>query len=69
MQETPETQALSLGWEDPLEEGMATHSIILAWRMPWTEEPGQLQSVALHRVGHNRSDLAAAAAAMQETQL
>ena len=58
MQETPETQALSLGWEDPLEEGTATHSIILAWRMSWTEEPGQLQSVALHRVGHNISDLA-----------
>ena len=58
MQETPETQALSLGWEDPLEEGTATHSIILAWRMSWTEEPGQLQSVALHRVGHNSSDLA-----------
>ena len=35
-----ETQAQSLGWEDPLEEGMATHSSILAWRIPWTEEPG-----------------------------
>ena len=39
-QETPETRVRSLGWEDPLEEGMATHSSILAWRIPWTEEPG-----------------------------
>ena len=39
-----DTQVPSLGWEDPLEEGMATHSI-LAWRIPWTEEPGRLQSV------------------------
>ena len=37
-----ETQVQSLGWEDPLEKGMATHSCILAWRMPWTEEPGGL---------------------------
>ena len=37
----------SLGWEDPLEEGMATHSSILAWRIPWTEEPGGLQSMEL----------------------
>ena len=37
----------SLGWEDPLEEGMATHSSILAWRIPWTEEPGGLQSMGL----------------------
>ena len=37
-----ETQVLSLGWEDPLEKGMATHSNILAWRIPWTEEPGGL---------------------------
>ena len=58
MQETPETQALSLGWEDPLEEGMATHSIILAWRMPWTEEPGRRQSIGLQRIGHDWSDLA-----------
>ena len=42
-----ETQVLSLGWEDPLEEGMATHSSILAWRIPWTEAPGGLQSVGL----------------------
>ena len=40
-----ETQVPSLGWEDPLEKGMATHSSILAWRIPWTEEPGRLQSV------------------------
>ena len=39
-----ETQVQSLGWEDPLEDGMATHSSILAWRIPWTEEPGRLQS-------------------------
>ena len=41
----------SLGAEDPPEEGMATHSSILAWRSPWTEEPGGLQSLGLHRVG------------------
>ena len=40
----------SLGREDPLEEGMATHSSILAWRIPWTGEPGGLQSIGLHRV-------------------
>ena len=40
-----ETWVQSLGWEDPLEEGMATHSSILAWRIPWTEEPGGLQSM------------------------
>ena len=43
----------SLGWEGPLEEGMATHSGILAWKIPWTEEPGGLQSMGSHRVGHN----------------
>ena len=47
-----------LGWEDSLEEGMATHSTVLAWIIPWTEEPGRLQSIVLHRVGHNWSDLA-----------
>ena len=52
------TQVQSLNWDDPLEKGMATHSSILAWRIPWTEEPGGLQSIELHRVGHNRSDLA-----------
>ena len=43
----------SLGREDPLEEEMATHSSILAWRIPWTEEPGRLQSIGLQRVGHD----------------
>ena len=53
MQETQETQVRSLGWEDPLEKGMATHSSILAWRIPWTGEPGRLQSMVLQRVGHD----------------
>ena len=44
---------LSLGQEDPLEEGIATHSSILAWRIPWIEEPDRLQSKAAHRVGHD----------------
>ena len=44
-----ETQVRSLGWEDPLEEGMATHSSVLAWRIPWTEEPGGLQSLGSQR--------------------
>ena len=48
-----ETRFRSLGWEDPLEEGMATHSSILAWRIPWTEEPGGLQSMGSQRVGHD----------------
>ena len=48
-----ETQIQSLGWEDPLEKGMATHSSILAWRFPWTEEPGGLESVGSKRVGHD----------------
>ena len=48
-----ETWVRSLGWEDPLEEGMATHSSTLAWRIPWTEEPGRLQSIGLQRVGCN----------------
>ena len=46
-------QVPSLGWEDPLEEGMRTHSSILAWRIPWTEEPGGLQSTGLQRVRHD----------------
>ena len=45
----------SLGQKDPLEEGMATHSGILAWRIPWTEEPGGLQSMGSQRVGHDCS--------------
>ena len=48
-----ETQVQSLGREDPLEKRMASHSSILAWRMPWTEEPLGLQSVGLQRVGHD----------------
>ena len=48
-----ETQILSLGWEDPLEMGMATLSSILAWRIPWTEDSGGLQSRGSQRVGHN----------------
>ena len=48
-----ETWVQSLGREDPLEEGMATHSSILAWRIPWTEEPGGLQSMGSQRVRHN----------------
>ena len=50
MQELQETWVPSLGLEDPLEEGMATHSSILAWRISWTEEPGGLQSVGSQRV-------------------
>ena len=48
-----ETQIQSLNWEDPLEKRMATHSSILAWRSPWTGEPGGLQSTASQRVGHD----------------
>ena len=48
-----ETQFQSLGGEDPLEEVMAIHSCILAWRIPWTEEPGRLQFTGLERVGHD----------------
>ena len=48
-----ETQVQSLGREDPLEKGMATHSSILAWRIPWREEPDGLQSMGSQRVGHD----------------
>jgi len=48
-----ETQIQFLGQDDPLEKGMAIHSSILAWRIPWTEEPGRLQSMGLQRVGHD----------------
>ena len=48
-----ETWARSLGWKDPLEKENATHSSILAWRIPWTEEPGGPQSTGSQRVGHN----------------
>ena len=51
--ELQETQVQSLGQEDPLEKGMATHSSILAWRIPWTEEPSGLQFIGLQRAGHN----------------
>ena len=50
---TQETQVQSLGQEDSLEKGMATHSSILAWRISWTEEPGGLQSMGLQRVRHD----------------
>ena len=53
MQDLQETQVQSLGQEDPLEEGMETHSSTLAWRIPWMEEPGRLQSMESQRVGHN----------------
>ena len=53
MQEMQKMWVQSLGGEDPLEEGMATHCRILAWRIPWTEEPGGLQSIGSQRVGHD----------------
>ena len=53
IQETQETRVQSPGQEDPLEEGTATHSIILAWRIPRTEEPGRLQSMGLQGLGHD----------------
>ena len=53
-----ETWVRSLGWEDLLEKGTATHSTILAWRIPWTEEAGGLQSMGSQRVSHDRSNLA-----------
>ena len=53
-----ETRVQSLGQEDPLEKEIATYSSILAWRIPWTEEPGGLQSLKSQRIGHDWSDLA-----------
>ena len=53
MQQTQETRVRSLGWENPLEEEMATHSSILTWKMQWTEEPGGLQSIVSQRVRHD----------------
>ena len=53
MQEMQESRIRSLGQEDALEKGMATRSGILTWRIPWTEEPGGLQSIGLKRVGHD----------------
>ena len=52
-----ETRVRSLGWEDPLEKRTATHSSILAWRIPWKEEPGRLQSMGSQRVGTGRLTL------------
>ena len=54
MQETQETWVQSLVWEDALKEEVATHSSILAWRIPWTEEPGGLESIRSQRVGHDK---------------
>ena len=48
-----ETRARALGWEDPLEKEMAIHSSTIAWKIPWTEEPGRLQSMGSQRIGHN----------------
>ena len=53
MQETQGMRVRSLSQEDPLEEGVATHSRILAWRIPWTEESGGLQSIGSQRAGHD----------------
>ena len=53
MKEPQEMQVQSLDQQDPLEEGMAAHSSILAWRISWTEEPGRLQSTGSQRVGHD----------------
>ena len=60
VQEPQKIWVQSLGQEDPLKEGRAAHSRILTWRIPWTEEPGRLQSVWLQRAGHDWSDLARA---------
>ena len=49
----PETRVRSLGWEDPLEKEMAIHSSTIAWNIPWTEDPGRLQSMGSQRVGHD----------------
>ena len=53
MQEMQETRVQPLGWDDLLEKEVATHSSILAWEIPWTEEPGGLQAMGLQRVWHN----------------
>ena len=57
------------GWERPLEEGMATHSSILAWKIPWTEEPGGLQTIGSQRVRHNSSDLAQTASVKKLSEI
>ena len=64
-----ETWVQSLGWEDPLEKGKATHPSILAWRIPCTKEPGRLQFMGKQRVGHDWSDLALAQALGKERTL
>ena len=64
-----DTGAQSLGQEDPLEEGMATQSSILAWRIPRTEEPGELQSMGLQRVGDDCRDLAGMCVCISSVQL
>ena len=53
MQEMQETQVQSMGWEDPLEKEITMNSSILDWEIPWTEEPGWLQSMGLQRAGHD----------------
>ena len=62
-----EIQVQSLGWKDPLEKEMATHSSVLAWEILWAEKPGGLPSMGSHRVRHDSSDLAAAANIQQTT--
>ena len=64
--EDQEAWVRSLGWEDPLEKEMATHSGILAWRIPWMEESGGIQPIGLQRVGHDRSNLASTHKAERE---
>ena len=66
MQETPEMQFPSLGQEDPLEEGMATHSSTLAWKIPWTEEPGGLQPLGSQTTRHTWSFLACTPAQVKD---
>ena len=68
LQEPQEMWVRSLGWEDPLEEVMATHSSILAWRIPWTKGSGSLQSIGLQTVRHDWSDLAHTRARVQTSQ-
>ena len=69
MQELQELRVWSLGQEDPLKEEMADFSSILAWRIPWTEEPGRLQSIGSQRVGHNWSNWAIIILASQMVQV
>ena len=65
----PGTQVQSLSGENPLAEGMTSHSSVLAWRIPWTEEPGGLQSIQSQRVGHDWSDLAPAPNQLPDSSL